>query len=867
MRCLLTVVLALSLSSLCSAATIHVPANQPTIQAGIDAAIDGDTVLVAEGHYYERISYLGKAITVASEFLLDSDTTHIANTIIDGDTAVIPIVGGIDNVVRFVTGEDTTSVLTGLTIQNGTNTVGGAVSTNYGSASPKVTNCIIKNNSGGLALYGGGIVHKCVLSNNGPGFGIIGTTMSVTDCEFRGNAAGLRFRTGNARVINSRFVSNVLGVRATQPSMGDSIIGCVFDSNGTGIGYGGPPPGGVSEATIESDSDNYLSAIKDEKAAAYASDTYVFGCTFRNNGMALFGQDQRSYVDSCVFDANTKVIQSIDLFLTLRRCVIRGTIEDAVRVSTWNTGDNLLESNVLEGNKKIALICTRGTISNCSFISNSSQQGNPIDRVGIKGPLVIENTIFAFNGGSGPIKCAIDTGSTLTISCTDSYGNAGGDWNGCMAPFGNINGNMSANPFFCDTAAGDYRVMEFSYCAPANNSCNTQIGAYGVGCIGTPAALGLVVLNQANQNVIGHLPKFSWIYSTPIPNPEDSFEVQVGTDNDWAVAEMWGPGVSNGPDTSVTYAGSTLMDGATYQVRVRVHNGLTWSPWFSTNFRMNSLASVPIASRPIGGVTLSTPSPALYLYNSIDAEGDQIQYDFEVYLDTLSGSPIASTFGEIEQADSTGWTVTPALSDNNRYFWRARAFDGYEYSAWSPFASFWVNLVEQAPSSFYVLSPSGGDTAQTYDIPPTFNWGASIDPDPRDSVYYTLRIGLDSFFLFYSTIDSIYTTQHQVNGLQFGWHYWWKAAAHDTKGNITWSSNVAHLRMWVLGDANADGSTNIGDAVFLINLVFKFGTRPDPNKIGDANGDCMVNVADAVYLINHIFKGGLAPKVGCAEGK
>lgn len=68
------------------------------------------------------------------------------------------------------------------------------------------------------------------------------------------------------------------------------------------------------------------------------------------------------------------------------------------------------------------------------------------------------------------------------------------------------------------------------------------------------------------------------------------------------------------------------------------------------------------------------------------------------------------------------------------------------------------------------------------------------------------------------------------------------------------------------GDPNADLSTNVGDAVYIINYIFKGGPPPTPYAIcsGDANGDCAVNVGDAVYQITYIFKGGPAP-VTCEQ--
>ena len=171
-------------SSLVFANIINVPANQPTIQAGINAAFNGDIVLVQPGNYVENINYNGKLITVASLFFTTQNTSYISSTTINGNFS--------GSVVTFNHFENPNAVLCGFTIKNGSNYYGGGIYC-YG-ASPSLENIIITGNSANM--YGGGIYCQ---SNSNP---------SLQNVTISGNSAinfggGIFCQNSNPTLINS----------------------------------------------------------------------------------------------------------------------------------------------------------------------------------------------------------------------------------------------------------------------------------------------------------------------------------------------------------------------------------------------------------------------------------------------------------------------------------------------------------------------------------------------------------------------------------------------------------------------------------------------------------------------------------------
>jgi len=222
---------------------LNVPADYATIQSAILNSINGDTIIVQQGTYVERINFDGRAIIIASNFIFSSDTSDIINTIIDGNN--------LPNVVTFNNLEGNDSKLIGFTIQNGhcpePNTTLNGAGILINGASPEIKHCIIKNNN--TFFYGGGVclwnstntklsslkIYNNHSSNHGGGIAIISSNAELENLQVTGNT--INFSWGGGIYVNNSNVKIINCTVAGNSSMGymDHYGGGISTNNGSSV--------------------------------------------------------------------------------------------------------------------------------------------------------------------------------------------------------------------------------------------------------------------------------------------------------------------------------------------------------------------------------------------------------------------------------------------------------------------------------------------------------------------------------------------------------------------------------------------------------------------------------------------------------
>lgn len=409
---------------------IYVPADFNNIQAAIDSAFDGDTIVVLDGTYTgdgnRDIDFKGKAITLRSQ---------------NGpENCVIDAAGSLSSPHRgfyFHSGETCESIVDGFTITGGNGcSRGGAIYCS--SSSPTIRNCVITDNTAhgweneidevGL---GGGLycsdaspeIVDCIIGENGAksGGGVYCSADSfavLENCTITKNelldpgwdyeAAGI-CNLGNLTLANCTFSHH--GNAMYNKGATVSLQNCTFFENADGSDIGGG-------AICNQDSD--LSLVD---------------CVLRGNNGGIIGGG---------------AIRSIGSDLVLRNCIFSGN-EGVVGGAMYNQSSNLTLANcILAGNQAAAGGAiyndrSKPTLINCTFSGNKGWPG-PGGGAGAMNNVNSNPTLVnCILWGDWPDEIYAGTGTPVVTYC-----DVQGGWPG--------EGNIDADPSFADPNKGDYHL-------------------------------------------------------------------------------------------------------------------------------------------------------------------------------------------------------------------------------------------------------------------------------------------------------------------------------------------------------------------------------------------------------------------------
>jgi len=539
-------VLLVVLASSTSATTIDVPGDFATIGEAITSAVSGDTVLVHPGTYTgpdnRGLDFEGKSVVLlaaggADDTVIDCEDADRGVHFHTGEDPTAQLVGftirnGHAERGGAVYCESAAPSIEDCVFEsNVADEAGGGLA--CADAEPVVTDCQFIWNAvttSGFGFGGGGMhclscspsITGCEFAENGATSGgglycIYSSAPNVTDCVFKENLASLYhgggmfcYATSDPVVTDCMFVLNDAernggGIYCEHSS--PRLTGCMFQGNEVLDPLNNFGGGAVSLV---------------ESAPEIEDCDFDGNYAFRGGGVCCRDGSCPSILD-CRFIANTATAGAGIYCVEDSRPLVHGVFfESGVATSGGaiyaDNGDPTVAGCVFVGNEAtgtgtshgggaVHLFHASSTISDCAFVENLAWRGGAIHlretasasllnstlsgNSGIEGSgvycrtssVTVGNSIISFGVGAS-IECLSPFG--VGVSCTDVFGNSGGDWVGCISGFAGVSGNVSADPLFC--GGGDiweaYTLREDSPCTSGNSPCG-QMGKWGVGCPAT----------------------------------------------------------------------------------------------------------------------------------------------------------------------------------------------------------------------------------------------------------------------------------------------------------------------------------------------------------------------------------------------
>lgn len=463
----------------------EVPGEFLLLRDAVHSASVGDTIKVLASHPLQTVTLLGKSLQILGGY---------AEGYVVRDPLGTPTVisGNADNsAVQYSGAVDQTSVLDGFRLQDG----GGRLFTNpfsgrYGGGmllngiSPTLRNLVFTNNavgSGSTLGLGGALalvnsqatLENVVIENNtgirGAGVFIYGGSPTLTDVVIADNVllttnpshqplgGGLHILDAAVTLNNVQISGHLDAVQggglyasslSTPPAVtmtGGEVSDNTADEYGAGV-YIDSGTLDISDAVFSGNARS-VSATYLAGGALYAHGTAVTvsGATIAQN---LANSGAAALLDAC---------PTVEMTGTL---IIRNT--------GLQFGPNLYIET-----------CGDAQLANLTLADNHGNTG----RSGLFAsdtPITVSNTISAFNtGGSGAANGIFIIGATPTLTCNNVFGNSGAAYGGVTDPTG-TNGNIAADPLFCDRDADDYRIQVGSPCSPDESGACGLIGALDV---------------------------------------------------------------------------------------------------------------------------------------------------------------------------------------------------------------------------------------------------------------------------------------------------------------------------------------------------------------------------------------------------